>query len=63
MEWHDHDGVYFKSLIEPYGFLALVEGGGPKPRPLWDPASRQWTWKGSPWGTIGAGLLFAERLA
>lgn len=61
MEWHSYDGVHFKSLIEPQGFTVLVEGGGPKPRPLWDPKAEHWTWKGAPWGNIGAGLLFAER--
>lgn len=61
MEWHNHDGAYFRSLIEPKGFSVLVEGGGPKPRPLLDPSSSCWTWKGEPWGNIGAGLLFAER--
>lgn len=61
MEWHNYDGAYFKSLIEPQGFTVLVEGGGPKPRPLWNPRSGCWTWKGEPWGNIGAGLLFAER--
>jgi FkbM family methyltransferase len=61
MEWHDYDGVHFKSLIEPRGFTVLVEGGGPKPRPLWDPSNDRWTWKGEPWGSIGAGLLFAVR--
>jgi FkbM family methyltransferase len=61
MEWHCYDGVHFKSLIEPRGFTVLVEGGGPKPRPLWDSKAECWTWKGSLWGNIGAGLLFAER--
>lgn len=62
MEWHDHDGLHFKALIEPRGFSVLVEGGGPVPRPLWDPVAERWTWKGAPWGDIGAGLLFAERV-
>jgi FkbM family methyltransferase len=62
MEWHSYDGVHFQSLLEPRGFKVLVEGGGPKPRPLWDPRSNRWTWKGAPWGNIGAGLLFAERV-
>lgn len=61
MEWHNYDGAYFRSLIEPKGFSVLVEGGGPKPRPLLDLSSGQWTWKEEPWGNIGAGLLFAER--
>jgi hypothetical protein len=61
MEWHYYDGVHFKSLIEPKGFSVLVEGGGPKPRPIWDSSAERWMWKGSPWGNIGAGLLFAVR--
>lgn len=61
MEWHNFDGVHFQALIKPQGFSVIVEGGGPKPRPLWDPSAAQWTWKGAPWGDIGAGLLFAER--
>ncbi len=62
MEWHNFDGVHFRSLIEPRGFTVTVEGGGPKPRPLWDHVRHCWTWKGEPWGDIGAGLLFAERI-
>jgi FkbM family methyltransferase len=61
MEWHNHDGAHFRSLIEPKGFSVFVEGGGPKPRPLLDLNSGRWTWKGEPWGDIGAGLLFAAR--
>jgi FkbM family methyltransferase len=61
MEWHNYDGAHFRSIIEPRGFSVLVEGGGPKPRPLLDPSSSGWTWKGAPWGNIGAGLLFAVR--
>ncbi len=63
MEWHNHDGVHFRSLLAKRGFSVIVEGGGPKPKPLWDPAAGHWTWKGAPWGDIGAGLLFAERAA
>jgi len=48
MEWHFYDGDHFRRLLEPLGFSVFVEGGGPKPRPAWDP-------------TIGAGLLFAAR--
>lgn len=48
MEWHCYDGEHFRSLIEPRGLSVHVEGGGPKPRPAWDPS-------------IGGGLLFAVR--
>ena len=48
LEWHYYDGDHFRKLITPKGFSVHVEGGGPKPRPAWDP-------------TIGAGLLFAVR--
>lgn len=61
MEWHAFDGAHFGSLLAARGFTVLIEGGGPKPRPLWDPTAGRWTWKGQPWGDIGAGLLFAER--
>lgn len=61
LEWHNYDGAHFRSLIEPKGFAIIVEGGGPKPRPLLNLSSGQWTWKGKPWGNIGAGLLFAVR--
>ena len=48
MEWHNHDGGHFRDLIAPRGFDVHVEGGGPKPRPAWDPS-------------IGGGLLIATR--
>jgi FkbM family methyltransferase len=61
MEWHNFDGDHFRKILEPKGFAVTVEGGGPKPRPLFDNATGLWTWKGQPWGAIGAGLLFAIR--
>ena len=48
MEWHNHDGAFFRSLLKPHGFEVTLEAGGPKPRPPWDV-------------TIGGGLLFAIR--
>lgn len=48
LEWHNYDGDVFRKIIAPQGFNVHVEGGGPKPRPAWDP-------------TIGAGLLIAVR--
>jgi len=48
MEWHNYDGDHFHSILAAQGFATHVEGGGPKPRPVWDPS-------------IGAGLLFAVR--
>lgn len=61
MEWHDHDGERFRSILSSRGFSVVVEGGGPKPRPLLGPELGSWTWKGEPCGSIGGGLLFAER--
>ena len=48
MEWHNHDGGHFRDLVAPRGFDVRLEGGGPKPRPAWDPS-------------IGGGLLLASR--
>jgi len=50
MEWHDHDGACFRDLVEARGFDVQLQGGGPKPRPAWDPS-------------IGGGLLWATRKA
>ena len=48
MEWHCYDGDHFRKILEARGFEVHLEGGGPKPRPAWDP-------------TIGGGLLIAAR--
>jgi FkbM family methyltransferase len=48
MEWHNHDGGHFRDILVAHGFDVELEGGGPKPRPAWDPS-------------IGGGLLFARR--
>lgn len=49
MEWHNHDGDRYATILRAHGFDVDVTGGGPPPRPPWDPS-------------IGGGLLFAKRL-
>ena len=48
MEWHNHDGDVFRDILIEHGFEVEIEGGGPKPRPVWDKS-------------IGGGLLHAKR--
>lgn len=48
MEWHNHDGDRYAAILCNHGFDVDVTGGGPPPRPPWDPS-------------IGGGLLFARR--
>lgn len=48
MEFHNHDGDFYRDILEKNGFDVDVTGGGPKPRPKWDKS-------------MGGGLLFAKR--
>jgi hypothetical protein len=49
MEWHNHDGDYYRDILQSFGFDVFLEGGGPHPRPAWNKS-------------IGGGLLIARRL-
>jgi len=49
MEFHNHDGDHYASILRERGFKVDITGTGPKPRPQWDKS-------------MAGGLLFATKL-